>query len=107
MGKRNYEVYSAEFKMSTINQYQQSGMTIKAFAESVGVKPPTFYVWLRKYIKANNNNDTSPNRLIDITSLVKAATPISSSMNHLSIKGVELDVDDKALLKIVRELRSW
>ena len=106
MGKRNYEVYSAEFKMSAINQYQQSGMTIKAFAESVGVKPSTFYVWLRKYIKANNNN-TSPNRLIDITSLVKAATPISSNTNHLSIKGVELDVDDKALLKIVRELRSW
>jgi len=106
MGKRNYEVYSAEFKMSAINQYQQSGMTIKAFAESIGVKPQTFYVWLRKYIKANNNN-TSPNRLIEITSLVKTATPISSSMNHLSIKGVELDVDDKALLKIVRELRSW
>ncbi len=105
MGKRNYEVYSAEFKMRTINQYQQSGMTIKAFAESVGVKPPTFYVWLRKYIKANNN--TSPNRLIEITSLVKTASPISSSMNHLSIKGVELDVDDKTLLKIVRELRSW
>ena len=105
MGKRNYEVYSAEFKMSAINQYQQSGMTIKAFAESVGVKPPTFYVWLRKYIKANTN--TSPNRLIEITSLVKATTPISSSMNHLSIKGVELDVDDKVLLKIVRELRSW
>ena len=105
MGKRNYEVYSAEFKMSAINQYQQSGMTIKAFAESIGVKPPTFYVWLRKYIKANNN--TSSNKLIEITSLVKAATPISSSTNHLSIKGVELDVDDKTLLKIVRELRSW
>ncbi len=74
--------------MSTINQYQQSGMTIKAFAESVGVKPPKFYVWLRKYIKANNN--TSSNRLIEINSLVKAAAPISSSMNHLSIKGVGL-----------------
>ena len=105
MGKKNYEVYSAEFKMSTINQYQQSGMTIKAFAESVGVKPPTFYSWLRKYIKAIN--DSSSNKLIDITSLVKAATPISSNTNHLSIKGVELDVDDKVLLKIVRELRSW
>jgi len=105
MDKRNYEVYSAEFNMSAINQYQQSGMTIKVFAESIGVKPQTFYVWLRKYIKANTN--TSSNRLIEITSLVKNATPISSSMNHLSIKGVELDVDEKVLLKIVRELRSW
>jgi len=84
-------------------------MTIKAFAESVGVKSPTFYVWLRKYIKANTN--TSPNRLIEITSFVKNddaqnVKPLSNT-NHLSIKGVELDVDDKALLKIVRELRSW
>ena len=84
--------------MSDIKQYQQSGMTITAFVESVGVKSPTFYVWLRKYIKANR----FPNKLIEITSLVKVATPISSSMNHLSIKGVELDADDKALLKTVR-----
>jgi len=49
-------------------------------------------------MKANR----SPNRLIEITSLVKVATPISSSMNHLLIKGVELDADDKALLKTVR-----
>ena len=84
--------------MSDIKQYQQSGMTITAFAESVGVKSATFYVWLRKYMKANR----SPNRLIEITSLVKVATPISSSMNHLLIKGVELDADDKALLKTVR-----
>jgi len=106
MGKRNYEVYSAEYKMSAINQYQQSGMTIKAFAESIGVKPSTFYVWLRKYIKANNNN-TSPNRLIDITSLVKSATPISSNTNHLSIKGVERTCDRVAIIKngiIVSEL---
>jgi len=46
--------------MSAINQHQESGMTIKAFAEFVGVKPPTFYSWLRKYINANNN--TSPNK---------------------------------------------
>ena len=105
MGKRNYEVYSAEFKMSAINQYQQSGMTIKAFAESVGVKPQTFYVWLRKDIKSNANK--SSNRLIDITSLVKDTSPIANNMNHISIKGFELDVDDNALLKIVRELRSW
>ncbi len=110
MGKKNYEVYSAEFKMSTINQYQQSGMTIKAFAESVGVKPPTFYSWLRKIWKANINS--SSNKLIDITSLVKNDNiPIEktsrSNTNHLSIKGVELDVDDNTLLKIVRELRSW
>ena len=86
--------------MIITKQYQHSGMTIKAFAESIGVKPPTVYFWLQKFIKANNN--TSPNILIEITSLV---TPISSSMNHLSIKEVEVDVDDKTLLKIVRELR--
>ena len=105
MGKKKYEVYSAEFKMSTINQYQQSGMTVKAFAESVGVKPPMFYLWLRKYIKANANK--SSNRLIDITSLVKDTPPISNNMNHLSIRGLELDADENALLKIVSELRSW
>ena len=105
MGKRNYEVYSAEFKMNSINHYKQSGMTIKAFAESVGVKPQTFYVWLRKDIKSNANK--SSNRLIDITSLVKDTPPIANNMNHISIKGFELDVDDNALLKIVRELRSW
>jgi len=37
MGKRNYEVYSAGFKMSAINQYQQSGMTINAFANFIGI----------------------------------------------------------------------
>ncbi|MFA6796688.1 MAG: DUF4162 domain-containing protein, partial [Bacilli bacterium] len=59
-----------------------------------------------KYIKANNNN-TSPNRLIDITSLVKSATPISSNTNHLSIKGVERTCDRVAIIKngiIVSEL---
>ena len=75
-------------------------MTIKTFAEFVGVRTSTFYFWLRKYRKATINK--FPNKLIDITSFVKNDNiPIvkfmTSHKKFRSIIGGELEVDDNIL----------
>ena len=96
----NYLIYSAEFKINAIKEYQTKNESIRKFCNERNIKLSTFYSWLRKF------RDLSPNnQLIDVTKPVKelVVQPHRKRTFTLNIKGkiLTFDFDD---LKDVMEI---
>lgn len=104
MGK----VYTYEYKVSTIRNYLESGMTQQAYIASIGISACTFYSWLKKYresLKADSN------ALIDITGPIKAVSSEFSNENveksfKLRIKNATFEFDISQLKFVLEAMKN-
>ena len=74
----DYKIYTAEYKMALINEYQSRNITIRAYCKEKDISLSTFESWLVKLRKAGQlayqrrEVITTDNFPIDITTEAKA-----------------------------------
>ena len=96
-----YRTYSAEYKMSMINEYLSGDITIRNFAKEKGIGLSTFESWLTKLRKAGQIGYKKDKSVlakgmlpIDVTNeaktIIKEESAKSSNVFTLETKGMKL-----------------
>lgn len=106
-----YNIYSVEFKLSVVQEFFESGLSIREFAKERGINRNTFYAWVRKY---KRNMDDEPSKaLIDIKHDVyryvheeAGVKEHRTSMLNIEVNGVKINFDIKDLKQIIEVLKA-
>lgn len=96
-----YKIYSAEYKMSMIDEYMSRNITIRAFAKEKDIGLSTFESWLTKLRKAGQlgykrnqiitRRETLPIDVArEVKEIVEEESNKSSNIFTLETKGMEL-----------------
>lgn len=100
-------IYSAEFKAQMLSKFHSSGMTIRDFAQSEGIKYTTLSYWLKREAEVTVVINAKPENacnLIDVTGQVKAQLP--DDIVRLTVNGFRISMQRKDLSALVEAIHN-
>ena len=103
----NYKSYSAEYKLTIVDEYLSRDISIRKYADEKNIPVRTFYSWLQK-VRGNHDQPIRKDNLtpIDITNEAKMMIKDSSSSRFtMKIKGITLSFSINDLSKVLEAIR--
>lgn len=112
-----YKTYSAEYKMSMIDEYMSRNITLRAFAKEKGIGLSTFESWLTKLRKAGQlgyrrnkiitRGETLPIDVAkEVKEIVKEESNKSSNIFTLETKGMKLTFSLSSLKEVLEVIND-
>ena len=106
-----YNVYSAEYKMATVEEYLSRDVRVRDFVEEKGLAISTFFTWLSKYRKASYEiaKKEEKKELIEVTNEVKEIIKEEkTSIFTLETKGMKFTFSINNLKQVLEAINhDW
>ena len=106
-----YNVYSAEYKMATVEEYISHNIKVRDFVKEKGLAISTFFTWLSKYRKAGYQVVKKENKkeLIEVTNEVKEIIKEEkTSIFTLETKGMKFTFSINDLKQVLEAINhDW
>lgn len=92
----NTEIHMHEWWLPHVEEFKESGMTIKGYAESKGLSPAALEYHIR-----TERNKNKPKQNLEILPVKVADNFVSSRPLDISINGIKVTADPDSIRKIL------